>query len=334
MSLSDSELLRLIQTEDADEIEALFSQSRKVREEHYGKDVYFRGLIEITNYCKNDCYYCGIRRSNTNLERYRLSLDEILYCCRMGDKLGYRTFVLQGGEDLWYNDERVVELVSAIRGEFPDHAITLSLGERSRQAYELFFRAGVNRYLLRHETATEAHYAKLHPPSMSLAGRKQCLRQLKEIGYQAGAGFMVGSPFQTPENLLSDLRFLEELQPQMAGIGPFIPHKDTPFAAEPAGSLRLCLKMLALTRILLPKALIPATTAMGTLTSNGRELALQAGANVIMPNLTPGAARKLYEIYDNKISADDDAAINHSRLVEMIRRAGYLPDMGRGDATC
>jgi biotin synthase len=330
--ISDRELLRLITTDDADEIDSLFAGARKAREAHYGKSVFFRGLIEFTNYCKNDCYYCGIRRSNKNLERYRLSLDDILGCCRLGNELGYQTFVLQGGEDPWFTDEHVAETVSAIRKEFPHHAITLSIGERSREAYGLFFRAGANRYLLRHETAGDAHYAKLHPPEMSLANRKQCLHSLKEIGYQTGAGFMVGTPFQTPENLLADLRFLEELQPQMVGIGPFIPHKDTPFGAEAAGSLPLTLKMLALTRLILPQALIPAATALGTAAPNGRELALKAGANVIMPNLTPAAARKLYAIYGNKINAGDDAAEYQLSLEEMVRRAGLVPDMARGDS--
>jgi len=321
--MNDNDILRFIVTKDPDEIEKLFCNARAVKEEQYGKSVYLRGLIEFTNYCKNDCYYCGIRCSNMNIQRYRLRLDEILECCRRGEK--YQTFVLQGGEDPFFTDERVAEMVCAIRREFPGHAITLSIGERSRQAYELFFRSGANRCLLRHETASEAHYAKLHPPSMLFASRLQCLYWLKEIGYQTGAGFMVGTPYQTPEHLLADLRFLEQLQPHMVGIGPFIPQKDTPFRAEPAGTLQLSLKMAALTRLLLPKALIPATTALGSIAPDGRELALQAGANVIMPNITPAAARSLYVIYDNKNSAGDEAE-------EMIFRAGFIPDMSRGDA--
>ena len=332
MYLDDKEILHLINTQDKAETENLFAQARKACEEHYGKSVFFRGLIEFTNYCKNDCYYCGIRRSNKNVKRYRLSQDEILDCCRIGDKLGYKTFVMQGGEDPWYTDERIGKVAAAIRLEFPSHAITLSAGERSRSGYELFFQAGVNRYLLRHETADDEHYAKLHPPEMSLANRKNCLWQLKEIGCHIGAGFMVGTPFQTPDNLLADLRFLEELQPQMVGIGPFIPQKDTPFAHECAGNLQLCLKMVALARIILPKALIPATTAMGTIAPNGRELALRAGANVVMPNLTPKSARSLYAIYDNKASAGDEAVEIHSSLAEKVRGAGFFPDMSRGDA--
>jgi len=332
MSFSDSEILHIIKTEDREELDCLFAQARKVREENYGKSVYFRGLIEFTNYCKNDCYYCGIRRSNANIKRYRLSIDDILDCCRTGDKLMFKTFVLQGGEDPWFTTERIVQIICAIRKEFPEHAITLSIGERPLSDYELFFRAGANRYLLRHETASKEHYAKLHPPSMSIAERKQCLWELKKIGYQTGAGFMVGPPFQTPECLLQDIRFLEELQPQMVGIGPFIPHKDTPFAEHPPRSLDLCLKMLALTRILLPKALIPATTAMGTIAPNGRELAMNCGANVVMPNLTPTAMRKLYALYDDKICLDDDAVKCRFCMDGRIISAGYEPDMARGDA--
>jgi len=330
--MNDADILQIITSNDKEEIDALFAQARKVREAHYGKSVYIRGLIEFTNYCKNDCYYCGLRRSNSKLERYRFTMDEILECCRTGDKLGIKTFVLQGGEDAWYSTDRVTEIVSAIRKEFPDHAITLSIGERPQSDYELFFSAGANRYLLRHETASNEHYAKLHPSSMSLENRKQCLWNLKKTGYQVGAGFMVGTPHQTPECLLEDIRFLEELQPQMAGIGPFIPQKDTPFADYPAGDLTLCLKMIALTRLVLPKALMPATTAMGTITPNGRELALEAGANVFMPNLTPTAYRKLYALYDDKICTGDDAVICMACMKNRIVCAGFEPQMVRGDA--
>ncbi|MCL1889433.1 MAG: [FeFe] hydrogenase H-cluster radical SAM maturase HydE [Desulfovibrionaceae bacterium] len=329
--LSDRDLLRLIAGGDPDENEDLFAQARKARQKHYGNGVYFRGLIEITNYCRNDCYYCGLRRSNAKLERYRLSLEEILACCRAGDRLGYKTFVLQGGDDPRLSDTRAVEIISAIRREFPGHALTLSFGERSRESYAAFFAAGGNRYLLRHESASEEHYARLHPPDMNPAKRKECLRNLKDIGFQTGAGFMVGSPFQTPENLLEDLRFLEELQPQMIGIGPFIPHKDTPFGEDGAGGLTLTLKMIALTRIMLPKALIPATTALGTIVRDGWEQGFMAGANVIMPNLTPASARRLYALYDNKVYAGDGAeALDY--LAGRIRKAGLTPEMGRGDA--
>jgi biotin synthase len=328
---NDKELLRFISTEDPDETESLFAAARKVRAAHYGNGVYFRGLIEFSNWCKNDCYYCGIRRSNTDVERYRLSPDEILNCCRMGDMLGFRTFVLQSGEDPWFTDERVEEIVVAIRREYPAHAITLSIGERRMDSYERFFRAGANRYLLRHESANDEHYRKMHPPSMSLSERKQCLFNLKEIGYQVGAGFMVGTPFQEPEHLLEDLHFIEELQPHMVGIGPFIPQKDTPFGGYPRGGLELTLRMVALTRLLLPRALIPATTALGTISPQGREKGLMAGANVVMPNLSPREVRKLYSLYDNKICTGDEAAECRLCMEGRIRSFGFVPDMARGD---
>jgi biotin synthase len=328
----DGELLEYITTGDSRITEKLFAAARAVRAEHYGQDVYFRGLIEFTNHCKNDCYYCGIRRSNASAERYRLSPEEILRCCRLGDMLGYRTFVLQGGEDPYFTDERILRIIEAIRRDYPEHAITLSIGERSRQSYEAFFRAGANRYLLRHETARDEHYRRLHPPAMSLAERKECLFALKDIGYQVGAGFMVGAPFQTPQCLLEDLRFLEELEPHMVGIGPFIPQGDTPFAAYPAGSLDLTLRMIALTRLLLPKTLIPATTALGTISSQGRERGLMAGANVVMPNLSPRAVRKLYALYDNKICTGDEAAECRLCMEGRIRNFGFVPNMVRGDS--
>jgi biotin synthase len=272
-----------------------------------------------------------LRKSNRNVQRYRLTQEQILDCCRQGEALGYKTFVLQGGEDPWWTDERVTGLVAAVRAEFPENAITLSIGERGRDSYERFFRAGANRYLLRHETADEEHYGKLHPAKMSLRERKQCLWNLKAIGYQVGAGFMVGSPYQTPENLLADLRFLEELQPDMVGIGPFIPQKDTPFGGERQGSLAQTLRMVALARLLLPHALIPATTALGTISPDGREQALKAGANVVMPNLSPTAVRKHYALYDNKICTGDEAAECRYCLEGRIRRAGFTPKMVRGD---
>lgn len=330
-TLGDAELLRFITTDNPDETEALFEAARKLRYAHYKNTVYFRGLIEFTNYCKNDCYYCGIRKSNRKLPRYRLTLEQILDCCKQGDALGYKTFVLQGGEDPWFTDERMVAMISAIRERYPDNAITLSLGERSRESYESFFRAGANRYLLRHETADEEHYRRLHPECMSLATRKQCLLNLKDIGYQVGAGFMVGSPFQTPENLLEDLRFIRELQPHMVGIGPFIPHADTPFGKYPQGSLDTTLRMIALCRLILPKALIPATTALGTISPRGREKGLTAGANVVMPNLSPTDVRGKYALYDNKICTGDEAAECLNCMERRIRSYGFVPDMSRGD---
>jgi len=330
--MNDSDILRIIATNNNDEIKELFDQARKTRETYYGKSVFIRGLIEITNYCKNDCYYCGIRCSNSNIERYRLSQQEILNCCHSGDMLGIKTFVLQGGEDPWFTGERITQIVSAIKQKYPNHAVTLSLGERTEADYRLFYNAGADRYLLRHETACASHYEKLHPPSQTLANRKQCLWTLKDIGFQVGAGFMTGSPYQTNESLLCDIRFLEELQPQMVGIGPFMPQKDTPFGAYPSGSLELTLKMLALVRLLLPGALIPATTALASITHNGRELALKAGANVVMPNLSPAAVKKLYAIYDNKAFSGAENAKNLSLIKDEIINAGFLPDMSVGDA--
>jgi biotin synthase len=328
---SDEEILHYITTTNADEMTALFNQAADIRDKHYGRNVYFRGLIEFSNYCKNDCLYCGIRRSNNAAHRYRLSDDEILGCCQVGDLLGYKTFVLQSGEDPHWTDERVVGIVRKIRARFPHHAITLSIGEKPRASYQAYFDAGADRYLLRHETADNAHYTKLHPASMSLDNRKQCLFTLKEIGYQVGAGFMVGTPYQTPETLLADMRFLQRLQPHMVGIGPFIPAAGTPFANEPGGTVNQTLRMVALTRLLLPKALIPATTALGTIDSLGREKALKAGANVIMPNLSPKSVRKLYALYDNKICTGEEAAECRACVEGRIRRAGFVPNMGRGD---
>jgi biotin synthase len=311
--------------------EALFEAARAVRGRTYGKKVYFRGLIEFSSYCKNDCYYCGIRHGNRSAHRYRLSREEILACCANGHALGFRTFVLQSGEDPYYDDERMCAIVSAIREGYPDCAITLSLGEKSEETYRRYFAAGADRYLLRHETADGEHYARLHPASMSLENRKACLFTLKKIGYQVGAGFMVQSPYQTYENLADDLLFLRRLQPHMVGIGPFIPHHDTVFRDEPTPDARLTLIMLAFTRLLLPEALIPATTALGTIDPLGREKGLNAGANVVMPNLSPVRNRKDYSLYDNKICTGEEAAECRRCLDGRIIRAGYEPDYSRGD---
>lgn len=327
-NLSDQELLELLQT-DAYDTE-LFLKADKKRREIYGKDVYLRGLIEFTNYCKNNCYYCGIRRDNTCASRYRMSQDEIMETCEKGYELGFRTFVLQGGEDPYFTDERVCQIVSAIRKQFSDCAITLSIGEKSKDSYQAYFDAGANRYLLRHETASEVHYQKLHPDEMQLSNRKRCLFALKEIGYQVGAGFMVGSPFQTLENILADLRFLQELQPDMIGIGPFISHGETPFSKHENGSLSLTLRLIAILRLLFPDVLLPATTALGTIHPQGRELGLQAGANVIMPNLSPREVREKYMLYDNKICTKEDSAECRSCTERRVSSVGYrvVTDIG------
>ena len=306
-------------------------QAGKTARAVFGNRIYIRGLIELTNYCKNDCYYCGIRRSNTNCSRYRLTKETVLACCETGYPLGFRTFVLQGGEDGTYTDDSLCEIVSSIKEKYPDCAVTLSLGERSRESYQRLFDAGANRYLLRHETADPTHYARLHPASLTLENRKRCLYNLKEIGYQVGTGFMVGSPFQTNETLAQDLCFLRELSPQMVGIGPFVPHHDTPFANEPGGSLELTVFLLALCRLMLPKALIPATTALATIAPDGRKRGILAGANVVMPNLSPVDTRKDYSLYDNKACMGDEAAEGLARLKEQMHEIGYEIVCDRGD---
>ena len=280
----------------------------KVRQQIYGNVIYVRGLIEFTNYCKNYCYYCGIRRSNKNAQRYRLTEEDILLCCQQGYELGFRTFVLQGGEDGYYTDERLLSIIHKIKAEYPDCALTLSIGEKSEESYRDYREAGVDRYLLRHETADEEHYGKLHPSSMSCEHRKNCLRTLKKLGFQTGAGFMVGAPYQTVENLADDFLFLKELNPEMVGIGPFIPHQDTPFHGEKSGTLEDTLFYLALLRLMLPHVLLPATTALGTIHPKGREMGVLSGANVVMPNLSPVSVRKKYMLYDGKICTGDEAA--------------------------
>ncbi|MEE1056150.1 MAG: [FeFe] hydrogenase H-cluster radical SAM maturase HydE [Acutalibacteraceae bacterium] len=320
-TLNDNQLYELINTDKFDNM--LYSMADEMRREYYGNKVYLRGLIEFTNYCKNDCYYCGIRKSNLKTVRYRLTKDEILECCNEGYELGFRTFVLQGGEDLHYNDDIMCDIVSEIHHTFPDCAITLSLGEKTEESYQKLFNAGANRYLLRHETASDNHYHKLHPKSMSLQNRKECLFILKKIGYQVGSGFMVGSPYQTTLNLIEDLRFLQKLKPDMIGIGPYINHKETPFAEFKNGSLKLTLRMISILRLMFPYALIPATTALGTIHPQGRELGLKAGANVVMPNLSPVRVRKLYALYENKICTGDEAAQCRSCLEKRVLSAGY-----------
>ena len=330
-NLPDEELLALITTTEPNINQLLASAADKVRRKYYGNKVYIRGLIEFTNYCKNNCYYCGIRAGNSQAHRYRLTKEQILDCCSEGYRLGFRTFVLQGGEDPYYTDERICHIVAAIRAQHPDCAITLSIGEKERASYQAYFDAGANRYLLRHETADAEHYAKLHPASMSLANRKRCLFDLKEIGYQVGSGFMVGSPFQTPENLLADLRFLQELMPDMIGIGPYITHEQTPFAQQKSGTAEQTLRLLSMLRLMFPYALLPSTTALGTIHPQGRELGLKAGGNVVMPNLSPVNVHKLYELYENKICTGEEAAQCRSCLEARVRMAGYEIVTDRGD---
>lgn len=306
-------------------------KARLIADKIYGKEIYIRGLIEFTNYCKNDCYYCGIRRSNQNADRYRLTREQIQECCDKGWELGYRTFVLQGGEDGFYNDAWFEETIVRIKEAYPECAITLSLGERSRESYQRLFDAGADRYLLRHETANELHYGKLHPEELHLKNRKECLWNLREIGYQVGCGFMVGSPYQTSAELAEDMEFIHQLKPHMVGIGPFIPQADTPFAKEAQGTLSMTLFLLSLIRIMEKHVLLPATTALGTIDPKGRELGILAGANVIMPNLSPVSVREKYKLYDNKICTGEEAAECRACIDRRITSIGYNIVSKRGD---
>lgn len=321
----------LISHQSEETSQYLFSKSRAVRESRYGKDIFIRGLIEFSNYCKNDCLYCGIRRSNDKVQRYRLNEDEILSCCKEGYDLGFRTFVLQSGEDGFYIDDKLVSIIRGIKENFPDCALTLSIGEKTLEQYKAYFDAGADRYLLRHETADNKHYSRLHPQNLSAENRKQCLWNLKEIGYQVGTGFMVGSPFQTPRNLAEDMLFLKDLQPHMVGIGPFISHKDTPFAHMPSGTLDQTLFMIGLIRLTLPNALIPSTTALGTIHPMGREKGVLAGANVVMPNLSPISVRKKYMLYDNKICTGDESAQCVVCMKKRMESIGYKVVVNKGD---
>lgn len=329
VSLED--LRFILTTNDEHFLEALRQSAQQVAQSIYGNKVFIRGLIEISSFCKNDCLYCGLRRSNHSAIRYRLSEQEILSCCESGYQLGFRTFVLQGGEDAWYNDDRLCHIVSSIRTQYPDCAITLSVGERSRESYQRLYDAGADRYLLRHETASASHYAQLHPGDMSFHNRIQCLYNLKEIGYQVGCGFMVGSPYQTIETLFEDLMFILRLQPHMVGIGPFIATQHTEFANHPNGSVDRTLRLLSVIRLLHPHVLLPATTALGTLHPQGREKGVLAGANVVMPNLSPLNHRKDYNIYDNKICTGDQAAECRTCTEMRMKKIGYHTVVDRGD---
>lgn len=329
--LPKEQMQLLLTTEEKEALEYLRFRAESVRKRIYGNEVYIRGLIEFTNYCKNNCYYCGIRRDNEKAERYRLTKEDILDCCKMGYELGFRTFVLQGGEDGYFTDERLCDIISSIKNAYPDCAVTMSVGERPRESYERMHEAGANRYLLRHETADELHYGRLHPKELSLRQRKECLWTLKEIGFQVGCGFMVGSPYQTMDTLYEDLSFIHELKPHMVGIGPFIPHKDTPFAKETAGTLDMTLRLLSILRLMEPHVLLPATTALGTIHPLGRERGILAGANVVMPNLSPRDVRDKYLLYDNKICTGDEAAECRFCMSKRMESIGYQVVVDRGD---
>lgn len=330
-TLSVEEYEYLIENRSPETAAQLRELADQCRREVYGNTVYIRGLIEVSNLCKNDCLYCGIRRSNRSCQRYRLTPAEILECCADGYRLGFRTFVMQGGEDPYYTDELLCELLCAVKRRYPDCAVTLSLGERSRESYQRLFDAGADRYLLRHETADRAHYEKLHPAEMSFDNRIRCLHDLKDIGYQVGCGFMVGSPYQTEAQLAKDLKFIEEFQPHMCGIGPFIPQKQTPFGKEAPGTLELTVFLLSIIRLIKPNILLPSTTALGTIHPTGREMGILAGANVVMPNLSPTSVRKKYALYDNKVSDGDESAQSINSLKQRISTIGYRIVTDRGD---
>lgn len=329
--LSVEEFAFLIENRTPEAAGVLAERAVKIRQEIYGRAVYVRGLIEISNICKNDCLYCGIRASNRHCQRYRLSPEEIRACAEEGYRLGFRTFVLQGGEDAYYTDELLAGLIGEIKREHPDCAVTLSLGERSRESYRVLKEAGADRYLLRHETADKAHYESLHPAAMSFDHRMECLRDLRELGYQVGCGFMVGSPGQTPQTLAKDLKFIADFKPDMCGIGPFVPHADTVFAQEPAGTVELTCFLLSVIRLLHPPVLLPATTALGTIHPEGREMGILAGANVVMPNLSPVSVRKKYALYDNKICTGEESAQCKDCLNQRMRSIGYEIVTDRGD---
>lgn len=329
--LTRDEFTELIENHNDEDNRYLFERARSVRHCVYDRDVYMRGLIEFTNYCKNDCLYCGIRKSNCTAQRYRLSDNQIMDCCRKGYDLGFRTFVLQGGDDGYYSDDKIVAIVKKIKYDFPDCAVTLSIGEKSFDSYQKYFEAGADRYLLRHESANDKHYDALHPKNMSLQNRKQCLFNLKEIGFEVGCGFMVGSPFQTTDCLIDDLQFLYELNPHMVGIGPFIPHCETPLANQKAGTVEQTLFLLGMIRLMLPNVLLPSTTALGTIHPLGREKGILAGANVVMPNLSPVDVRRKYMLYDNKICTGEEAAECRMCLNQRIESVGYQLVVSKGD---
>lgn len=321
----------LIEHRTVEAADLLAKYAVKARKEIYGNTIFIRGLIEISNICKNDCLYCGIRKSNPNCQRYHLKPEKILECCKDGYALGFRTFVLQGGENSHYSDDVLCSLLRCIKTTYPDCAVTLSLGERSRKSYEKLYEAGADRYLLRHETADKTHYGKLHPQELSFENRMQCLHNLKEIGYQTGCGFMVGSPYQTAAHLAKDLKFIEKFKPAMCGIGPFIPQKDTPFGQETAGTLELTCYLLSIIRLIQPNILLPSTTALGSIHPFGREKGILAGANVVMPNLSPASVRKKYMLYDNKARDGAESAQSKHALVKRMNSIGYEIVTDRGD---
>lgn len=329
--LPEEELAQLLETAGSEDKKYAALTARAVADEVFGKKIYFRALVEISNYCRNNCYYCGVRKANRDIYRYRLNEEDILSACSEAYSFGLRTFVLQGGEDAYYTDERLCRLINEIKNKYPDCAVTLSLGEKTRESYQALFDAGADRYLLRHETADCEHYSRLHPEEMSFTNRMRCLGDLREIGFQTGCGFMVGSPYQTTETLVKDLMYIKEFDPQMVGIGPFIPHKDTPLRDFRAGSADDTVFLLSLIRLLVPHAMLPATTALGTISQCGRERGILAGANVLMPNVSPYEARSNYKIYENKLGSEDDSSDSVETSKRLVENMEYEVHVGRGD---
>ena len=324
-------LSEILSDYSADDFEYIMQTARNITDAIYGKKIYIRGLIEFTNYCKNDCFYCGIRSSNFGIERYRLSMEEVLKCCERGYKLGLRSFVIQGGEDMSYKDDFYIEVIQKLKQYYPDSAVALSIGERSYDSYKSYKDAGADRYLLRHETASREHYGKLHPPKMSYDNRMECLRMLKSLGYQTGCGIMVGSPFQTRDNLVEDIIFMHSFKPEMIGIGPFIPCASTPFEQYSKGSVDDTLMVIALMRILCPNVLMPSTTALGSADKQGRIRGLMAGCNVVMVNISPALQRVKYNLYNNKAVTAFDAIEDVAHIKQEISEAGFEFCNQRGD---
>lgn len=328
--LSEDDYLYLIKNRNEEIFEYLKQKADAARKAVYGNKIFIRGLIEISNICKNDCYYCGIRRSNKSCERYKLTQQEILSCCESGYNLGFRTFVLQGGEGALSVSE-ICDTVKKIKSRYTDCAVTLSLGEYEKSDYEKMKKAGADRYLLRHETIDKEHYERLHPENMSYEGRLNCLKELKAAGFQVGCGFLVGSPFTTAEIVAREFKFIEEFSPEMCGIGPFIPQKDTPFKNEKAGTAEETMFYLSIIRLIKPNILLPATTALGTIKEGGREQGILAGANVLMPNLSPESERKKYALYDNKLATGTESAEAIEALKKQIKKIGYEIVIDKGD---
>jgi biotin synthase len=326
-NFNKTDIIKWLKADDAAE---LFAMADDIRKRYFKDEVHIRGIIEFSNYCMKNCFYCGLRRDNKTIERYRISEDEIIDTALKAGELGYKTILLQSGEDGGYTIEGLCAIIKRIRSNL-DCAITLSLGEKSFDEYRSLRDAGADRYLLRFETSDRGLFNKLKPDS-SYENRLDCIKNLKKLGFQVGSGFMVGLPGQTYEILADDILLLRELDLDMIGIGPFLSHHNTPLGNSASGTLDLTLRALAIIRILMPDVHIPATTAMGTVEKGGREKALQCGANVIMPNVTPIKYRKYYEIYPNKICIDDAPSDCRACIEGMLKSLGRAAATNKGDS--